>query len=835
VGGIPHSASPAGHPFSPPGSPGGPGVGTANPPAPGGIGGGGGGGGGGLGGSGGGSGTGGPGSGFPNDGPTLPGTQGGAPPGNPSPPSPGGPFRPPKLWPGPKGWGLPKFLLPIVIVIVILVGGVSTYLIVFANAGSPLKTSTANFAQTCSGTNALPALSTSVQNVTSDPLTWQSKLTDVDPAGTVWATLSPANGTLQPGSSATLTLTPAPALCQDISKATAPVKFRVTLNFLQQSLTLTDSVTPAPTLAFLASPATLTQMCADTQALAPVTLTLDNSGSNVPVNWQVSITDTDPAGTVWATASADKGSVAAAKTGTLTLTPVPTLCNDLSKVLAPVAYKANFTYSYKNQTQTTTFTDTIAPPMIVSFEGSLMTTVQTCNQLQALPAIPITLDNSSSNVPITWTLTISDTDPAGDVWASVDTDNGTIDAGKQATITLTPVASLCLSLVGKQTTSFSAVISYTGADKTQQMTLMDSVTPPPAVNNLQTTPQTASQGCNSRTSSLPAIQVTLDNSQSTVSVNWQVSISDTDPAGNIWAGANPGNGTVAAGQTATVTIAPVAALCGDMFFSAGALTYRANINETALGQTNTVTVRDTIAPPPAANNFRLGTSSVAQDCNQSNPLPAFNVTLDNTQSNVAVNWSIGGTKWETPSPSAGTIPAGKTATLTITPNAQLCATLGPGTQATTFQATISGTGAGQTKNLTLTDKVTPVRAVLNFSASPLTVNQNCGQTFPVPAFSVILNNTQSNVSVNWQISISQTDPRGNVWAAVSQTSGTVSAGARAVLTITPYMLNANTSLCNDLPANGQTFAFTAVIKYTASSGQGGSITITDNVTSFFLT
>src|SRR5262249_23510778 len=148
----------------------------------------------------------------------------------------------------------------------------------------------------------------------------------------------------------------------------------------------------------------------------------------------------------------------------LTLTPVATLCNDLSKVLAPVTYKVNFTYSYKNQSQTTTFTDTISPPLIVSFQGSLMTTAQTCNLLQPLPAIPITLDNGNSNVSITWNLTISDTDPAGDVWASVNTASGSIDAGKQAMITLTPVALLCLSLVGKQTTTFTAVLSYTGAE-----------------------------------------------------------------------------------------------------------------------------------------------------------------------------------------------------------------------------------------------------------------------------------------------------------------------------------------------------------------------------------
>jgi hypothetical protein len=833
--GIPHSASPLGHPFSPPGTPGAvpqgtPGVPPANPPAPGSPGGGGGYGGGGGSGGGGGGGSSGPGNGFPGDDPTLPGTQGGTPPNPPPPHPPIGPLRPPRIGPHPRPpLRLPKLIISLVVLIVALTGGVSAYLIVFAQPPVPLKAAAAEFTQACSGTAALPALSTSVQNISGDPLTWQSKITDVDPAGTLWATLTPAGGTLQPGSSATLTLTPAATLCQDISKATAPVKFRVTLTFLQQSLTLTDSVTPAPTLAFSASPATMTQMCADTEALPPITLTLDNSGSNVPVNWQVSITDTDPAGTIWATASATSGSVAAEQTGTLTLTPVPTLCNDLRQTLAPVAYKANFTYRYKEQTQTTTFTDTIAPPMIVDFHGSLMTTAQTCDLLQPLPAIPITLDNSTSNVPITWALTISDTDPAGDVWASVDTDHGTIDPGQQATITLTPVAALCLSLVGRQTTDFTAILSYSGADKTQQMTLMDSVTPPPAVNNLQISPQAVSQGCTSQSASLPAIQVTLDNRQSTVSVAWQVSISDTDPVGAVWAGASPGSGTVPAGQTATLHIMPIGALCSHMFFSAGSLTYRATISQSALGQTNTVTVRDTVAPPPAVNNFRLSGASVAQDCNQTNPLPAFSVTLDNTQSNVAVNWSIGATNWGSASPTAGTVPAGKTATLTITPDAKLCSSLGPGSQATAFQATVSGTAAGQTKKLSITDTVTPIRAVVNFSASPLTFAQDCNSTPQLPGLSIALNNTGSNVAVQWQVSITQTDPKGNIWATAKPTSGAVGAGARAALTIAP-----GANLCNDLPGNGPAVAFKAVIKYTASSGQTGSITITDNVTPFVI-
>src|SRR5262249_40671302 len=142
--GIPHSAGPVAQPFSPPGAPGAipqgvPGGGTASPPAPGGLGGGGGGGGGGsLGGSSGGGGYGGgsgsgPGNSFPGNTPTLPGTPGGLtwiPPGHPVVSPQVGRFRPPTTGPRPKRQHVPRFILPILIILVLLLGGVSTYLVV---------------------------------------------------------------------------------------------------------------------------------------------------------------------------------------------------------------------------------------------------------------------------------------------------------------------------------------------------------------------------------------------------------------------------------------------------------------------------------------------------------------------------------------------------------------------------------------------------------------------------------------------------------------------------------------------------------------------------------
>jgi hypothetical protein len=90
--------------------------------------------------------------------------------------------------------------------------------------------------------------------------------------------------------------------------------------------------------------------------------------------------------------------------------------------------------------------------------------------------------------------------------------------------------------------------------------------------------------------------VTLDNTGSTVAVDWQISISDTDPAGNVWATASQISGTVPAGQSATVTITPISTLCQDMTGASGAINYTAIISNTPAGSTNQATVTDTVSP-----------------------------------------------------------------------------------------------------------------------------------------------------------------------------------------------------------------------------------------------
>jgi hypothetical protein len=95
--------------------------------------------------------------------------------------------------------------------------------------------------------------------------------------------------------------------------------------------------------------------------------------------------------------------------------------------------------------------------------------------------------------------------------------------------------------------------------------------------------------------------------------------------------------------------------------------------------TPTPTETPTPTPVPIVQ-FVVSPLDTTQTCNA---VPAFTVTLDNTQSNVAVDWSVRAienapgatTPWASADPSTGTVPAGGTASFVMTPDAQHVCTL----------------------------------------------------------------------------------------------------------------------------------------------------------------
>jgi hypothetical protein len=120
--------------------------------------------------------------------------------------------------------------------------------------------------------------------------------------------------------------------------------------------TPSPTATPTPIFNVIVSPTSFSQTC---PTLSALTVTIDNTGSNVDVNWQVSITDTDPMGNVWATASQASGTVLAGQSASVTITPTSTLCQDMSTGQT-LPYTAVFSYSGAGQNGQTTVTDTVS-------------------------------------------------------------------------------------------------------------------------------------------------------------------------------------------------------------------------------------------------------------------------------------------------------------------------------------------------------------------------------------------------------------------------------------------------------------------------------------------
>lgn len=109
-------------------------------------------------------------------------------------------------------------------------------------------------------------------------------------------------------------------------------------------------------------PTTFTQTCSGTEALSPLTLALDNGGSNMVANWWLEVDQHIPGTSApWAYGAPPYGTIPRGQSTTMALTPDATLCGQMLAhgVTAPVVYKAYVHYAGMGQV---TLTDTVTPP-----------------------------------------------------------------------------------------------------------------------------------------------------------------------------------------------------------------------------------------------------------------------------------------------------------------------------------------------------------------------------------------------------------------------------------------------------------------------------------------
>jgi hypothetical protein len=116
------------------------------------------------------------------------------------------------------------------------------------------------------------------------------------------------------------------------------------------------------------------------------------------------------------------------------------------------------------------------------------------------------------------------------------------------------------------------------------------------VNWSVATQGSTSQRCSPPHPAISPLILIIDNSKSTAALTWQVTISDMDPAGKVWATASPTSGTVPAGQQAQTTLTPISSLCQDLAGSKSPASYHAVVSGSAAGQSKQVTITVTVKP-----------------------------------------------------------------------------------------------------------------------------------------------------------------------------------------------------------------------------------------------
>jgi hypothetical protein len=245
----------------------------------------------------------------------------------------------------------------------------------------------------------------------------------------------------------------------------------------------------------------------------------------------------------------------------------------------------------------------------------------------------------------------------------------------------------------------------------------------------------------------------------------------------------------------------------------------------------TATPHPTATPTPVPTiGFTVTGSQTSWDCNKSGrEITPASLVLDNSASNVSVSWTAtareiaGSNPWASVKPDHGTIPAGQNTTTQLAPSPSDCAFASPAGTPYHLDLTLDGGRAGSsTSTFTYTvNGVVRLAFSIKPTQYPAQATVNCFIT-PVPlnAVDITLDNTGSNVDVQWQVAFVETLPGGQTpWGSASQSSGAISAGKSATVTITP-----NANACSLSNPNGTPTPIHA--RFTLISGGSGTYTFT---------
>jgi hypothetical protein len=379
------------------------------------------------------------------------------------------------------------------------------------------------------------------------------------------------------------------------------------------------------------------------------------------------------------------------------------------------------------------------------------------------PFAPSSQDYTLQNTGLTsfdWTAT--KTQP----WTTLSATSGTLAAGETATVTVSINAGADALTAGtyNDTVSFTNTTDGSG-DTTRAVTL--TVSPPPGVLSVTPAGGLASTGPAGGPFTPSSQAYTLENTGGS-SLSWTASKTQS------WTTLSATLGTLAAGETAVVTVSinsAADALAAGIYADTVTFTNAANDDG---GTTRAVSLTVT----PAEGSLSVTPAGeFASTGSEGGPFTPASLayTLENT-GGTPIDWTATKTQsWTTLSSTSGTLASGATATVTVSIDSGANA-LAAGTynDAVSFTNTTNGSG-DTTRAVALT--VTPPPGILSLTpAGGLASTGSEGGPFTPTSLAYTLENT-GGTPIDWTATKTQS------WTTLSATSGTLASGAMATVTV----------------------------------------------------
>jgi murein DD-endopeptidase MepM/ murein hydrolase activator NlpD len=545
-----------------------------------------------------------------------------------------------------------------------------------------------------------------------------------------WVSVSPASGSVGKGQSGGTTVTVNPAGMEPATYTASITISSPEASNGSQTINVTLVVTPAPTLSVsTASLSFASQVGGDPPAQ---TVSISNSGGGT-LNWSAS--EDIP----WLTVSPATGTLSSAQNAAAAVAVA-------TAGLTAGTYNGtiNFTASGASgspKTIAVTLTITPAPAIGVSAASLSFTAQVGANP----PEQALTVTNTGSGT-LQWTAS----EPMA--WLVGSPGTGSLSAGQSAAIAL----SVSTSGLTVGTYEGTITISAPGAANSPQsvpVSLVVTAAPVPALSVSPTSLTfSAQQGSN------PASQTLTISNTGQGTLTWAASEALS------WLVGTPGNGTLTAGQSATITFtANTAGLTP--------ASYTGTITVAAPGAANSpqsvpVSLVVTAAPVPALS---VSPTSLTFSTQQGSNPAGQTLTISNTGEGTLTWTASEPITWLVGSPGSGTLATGQSATITFTVNT---AGLSPASYTGTITVTAPG-AANSPRNIPVTLTVTASPAVLAVTPSALVLNGQVGSSPPAPTITI---SNSGGTALSWSASESLS------WLNLSSTSGTVAAGGSASIT-----------------------------------------------------